>query len=138
MAFTEPRLGCGAAIIVEGRILLLKRLTEPEAGCWGMPGGKVDLYESAAAATQREIKEEIGIEIDAADLLCLVEQIDEERGAHWVAPVYLVTAFMGAPRIVEPEKHGGLAWFPLDALPDALTCPIRGALRSWYYRQTAG
>lgn len=130
MAFTEPRVGCGAAIVIGGRILLVQRLTEPEAGCWGLPGGKVDLFETAATATEREIREELGIGITCRELLCLVDQIDEAGGQHWVAPVYLVTSFTGIPAILEPEKHGGLDWFPLDALPERLTCPTVVALRS--------
>lgn len=135
MAFTEPRVGCGAAIVVDGRILLIQRLTEPEAGCWGLPGGKIDLFEAAPAATAREIEEELGIAIDPSDLLCFVDQIDDVAGTHWVAPVYLVTAFSGEPRIVEPEKHGGLGWFALDALPAALTVPTRVAVRALRARE---
>jgi len=121
MSFTEPRVGCGAAIVVDGRLLLIERLTEPEAGCWGLAGGKVDLFEAVPAAVEREVLEEIGIGIRADDLLCIVDQIDEPRGSHWVAAVYLVTRFTGEPTILEPHKHGGMAWFPLDALPSPLT-----------------
>ena len=128
MVFTEPRLGCGAAIVIDGRILLVRRLSDPEAGCWGLPGGKVDLYETVAAAVEREINEELGIEIKAGKLLCLVDQIDKLKGEHWFAPVFLVTKFTGDARIVEPDKHGGLAWFPLDAVPDALTRSTSEAL----------
>ena len=120
MNSSEPRVGCGAAIIKEGKILLLQRLTQPEAGSWGLPGGKVDLYETAARATQREVMEEIGIGIEALDLLCLVEQIDATQGQHWVAPVYLVTSFTDRPAIAEPNKHGGLAWWPIDQPPNPL------------------
>jgi 8-oxo-dGTP diphosphatase len=126
----EPRLGCGVAIVVDGRILLLKRRTDPEAGCWGLPGGKVDLYETAAHAAEREIREELGIGIAATTLLCLVDQIDQARGEHWFAPVYLVRTFTGEPVIVEPDKHDGLAWFPLDAPPEGLTVPTIAALRA--------
>jgi 8-oxo-dGTP diphosphatase len=135
VAFTEPRLGCGAAIVVGGRILLLLRLTEPEAGCWGLPGGKVDLYETVSAAVEREIREELGVAIEAKTLLCLVDQIDAARGHHWFAPVYLVTTLIGEPRIVEPEKHGGLGWFAIDAVPDALTYPTVVALHTLRERQ---
>jgi ADP-ribose pyrophosphatase YjhB (NUDIX family) len=121
MAYTEPRLGCGAAIVADGRILLVRRLSDPEAGRWGLPGGKVDLYETVIAAVEREIREELGIAITAGKLLCLVDQIDRLQGEHWFAPVFLVSTFTGEPKIVEPHKHDGLAWFPLEALPDALT-----------------
>ena len=128
MTFSEPRVGCGAAIVLDGRILLLLRRTEPEAGCWGLPGGKVDLFEPAARACEREIAEELGIAIVADTLLCHADHIDRTRGLHWAAPIYLVTTFAGEPCLMEPEKHGGLDWFPLDALPAKLTTPTRAAV----------
>ncbi len=123
-------MGCGAAIVVEGRLLLLRRSTEPEAGSWGLPGGKVDLFETAAAATAREIHEELGIAIVPIDLLCLCDHIDETNGVHWVAPIFLLTAFLGEPHIREPQKHDGLQWFALNALPSPLTSPTLSALRA--------
>jgi len=125
---TEPRAGCGAAIIIDGRILLIRRLRAPEPGHWGLPGGKIDLFEPAAIATAREIREELDIGIDCRDLLCVVDLIDEAAGTHWLSPVYLVREITGTPRNLEPEKHDGMAWFPLDALPAPLTTPTRVAL----------
>jgi ADP-ribose pyrophosphatase YjhB (NUDIX family) len=134
MTQSEPRAGCGAAIIVAGRILLLRRKTAPEAGAWGLPGGKIDLFETAAAATRREVHEELGIVIDPVDLLCFVDQIDRAGGTHWVAPVYLVRDFDGTPTNREPAKHDGPRWFALDALPAFLTTPTRGAIAAWAAR----
>jgi ADP-ribose pyrophosphatase YjhB (NUDIX family) len=130
----EPRVGCGVAIIVESRILLLKRATEPESGCWGLPGGKIDLFETARAAARREVAEELGIVIEPGELLCFVDQIDRAGGTHWVAPVYLAEAYAGTPRIVEPEKHAGLDWFALDALPAPLTTSTIAAMATWRAR----
>lgn len=124
----EPRAGCGAAIVQDGRILLLRRLTDPEAGCWGLAGGKIDLFEPAEAAMRREVAEELGITVGAVDLLCFVDQIDRAAGTHWVAPIYRVLTFTGEPRNVEPTKHEGPVWFALDAVPEALTTPTRVAL----------
>ena len=126
----EPRVGFGAAIVVDGAILLLRRLTEPEAGCWGLAGGKIDLFESAADAMRREVKEELDIVVETAELLCFVDQIDRAAATHWVAPIYRVLRFTGTPRNVEPGKHEGPRWFPLAALPDALTTPMRAAVRA--------
>lgn len=123
-----PRAGCGAAIVAGGRLLLLRRLTEPEAGCWGLPGGKIDLFETAESAMRREVAEELGIVVGEAELLCCVDQIDRAAGTHWIAPVFLVRRFTGTPSNIEPAKHDGPAWFPLDALPTALTTPTRAAL----------
>lgn len=122
------RVGCGAAIVVDGRILLLRRPTRPEAGCWGLPGGKIDPFETAEAAMRREVLEELGITLGPAELLCFVDQIDRVEGTHWVAPVYHVRDVIGTPTNREPTKHEGPAWFPLDALPEALTTPTRVAI----------
>ncbi|WP_279479954.1 NUDIX domain-containing protein [Aureimonas sp. SK2] len=141
MSTREPRLGTGAAILRDGRLLLIRRRREPEAGAWGLPGGKVDLFERAAEAAEREVLEETGLAIAARDLLCVVDQIDRDAGHHWFAPVYLVEDASGEPRIVEPDKHDGLDWFALDALPEPLTAPTLGALpalRERLSRRSAG
>ncbi|UUD62258.1 NUDIX domain-containing protein [Pseudomonas seleniipraecipitans] len=123
----QPRLGCGAAIVQAGRLLLVRRLREPEAGCWGLPGGKVDWLEPVEQAVRREIEEELAIRLTVLNLLCVVDQIDPARGEHWLAPVYLADAFEGEVRNVEPEKHGDIGWFPMDNLPEPLTVATRRA-----------
>lgn len=122
----RPEAGCGAAILDdEGRLLLIQRLREPEAGAWGLPGGKIDFGERAADTARREILEELGIEIELTGLACIAETIDAGDGRHWVAPVYDARIVSGAPEVLEPEKHGGWGWFALDALPEKLTSPVR-------------
>jgi ADP-ribose pyrophosphatase YjhB (NUDIX family) len=116
-----PRAGCGAAILRDGKLLLIRRLKAPEAGCWGLPGGKIDPFETVQAAVRREVLEELGIELIGEQLLCVADQIERERREHWIAPVFLARAFIGEPRICEPEKHSALGWFALDSLPQPLT-----------------
>jgi ADP-ribose pyrophosphatase YjhB (NUDIX family) len=116
-----PRVGCGAAILRDGRLLLVQRRRMPEAGHWGLPGGKVDPYETIPDATAREIFEELGLRIVADRLLCVIDQIDRNRGEHWVAPVYQVEDFEGEPAIQEPEALAALGWFAPDELPEPLT-----------------
>ncbi len=123
----EPRLGCSAAILRDGKLLLIKRLRSPEADHWGLPGGKVDLLETVEYAVKREIDEELGIQLGDVELLCVVDLIDADGPEHWVAPVYLATQFKGDPHLVEPEKHSDFGWFALQDLPEPLTESTRVA-----------
>jgi 8-oxo-dGTP diphosphatase len=122
MTAHKPEAGCGAAIRdVTGRLLLIQRLREPEAGAWGLPGGKIDFGEPATVTARREIAEELGIEIEILGLACIAETIDKGDGRHWIAPVYEARITSGEPKILEPEKHGGWGWFDPGALPSPLT-----------------
>ncbi|MEZ5905195.1 MAG: NUDIX domain-containing protein [Geminicoccaceae bacterium] len=134
----RPGVGCGAAILRGDAILLIERLRPPEAGHWGLPGGKVDWLEPSLEATRREVQEELGIRLLDPVFLCMVDLIDRAEGHHWVAPVFLARTYEGEPRLLEPEKHGGLDWFPLDRLPAKLTTPTRAALAALAGRPLAG
>lgn len=124
-----PRVGCGAAIVRDGRLLLVKRLTPPEAGSWSLPGGKVEFGERVADAVRREIEEEIGVEIALKRLLTVVETPDVD-GQHWVAPVYLARLVAGEPRNCEPTKHESVEWFTLGEPPARLSAAARAAFAS--------
>lgn len=125
-----PRVGCGAAILHEDRLLLVLRRRAPEAGHWGLPGGKLDLFETVAEAAIREIAEELGIAITLTRLLCVVDQIDRDRDTHWVAPVFLATITAGTPAIQEPHALADWGWFPLTSLPTPLTEATRQAVKA--------
>jgi len=130
----QPEAGCGAAIEnAVGELLLIQRLREPEAGAWGLPGGKIDFGERAERAVVREIAEELGVEIALFGLAFLAETIDAGDGRHWVAPVYRAHILSGTPQLMELDKHGGWGWFAHDDLPDRLTTPTRQYLE-WLRR----
>lgn len=130
-----PRCGVGAAFIRDGRILLVQRLKAPEALHWGLPGGKIDWMESVEPALIREVAEELAVTIANLDLLCMAELVEPQTGEHWVAPVYLVGRWDGEPRNVEPDTHGAVAWYPLDALPERVTRATRAAIAAYHRRQ---
>jgi 8-oxo-dGTP diphosphatase len=114
-------------VVREGRILLVQRLTAPEAGAWSLPGGKVDFLERAEDAAAREILEETGLRIALDGLLCLVQMIGID-GQHWLNPVYRARVLSGVARVMEPTKASGLDWFALDAPPSPLSLAAREAL----------
>lgn len=63
------RMGAGAIIVDdEGRVLLVNPTYKPE---WEVPGGVVELGESPAQACRREIAEELGLDVQPGELLCV-------------------------------------------------------------------
>jgi 8-oxo-dGTP diphosphatase len=126
-----PEAGCGAAIFDDaGRLLLVQRLTEPESGAWGLPGGKIDFGEPARETARREIAEELGIDIEVTGLACIAEILDGGDGRHWVSPIFYARVVSGTPCLMEPEKHGGFGWHRLDTLPTPLTTPTLALLNA--------
>src|ERR1035437_1609857 len=47
----------------EGELLVCRRANDPAKGTLDLPGGFVDLYESAEEALKREIKEELNLDL---------------------------------------------------------------------------
>ena len=124
----RPRIGCGAAIIdAHGRILLVKRRRQPEAGHWGQPGGKLDWGESARACAEREILEELRITVVAGPVLCVTDMITQD--SHWVAVTYRADGCVGEPAIQEPDALETWGWFALNDLPSPLTLATQDAVR---------
>lgn len=57
------------------RVLITRRALDTHyGGFWELPGGKVEEGETPSLALIREFKEELGIEISKAHLLCKISQ----------------------------------------------------------------
>jgi ADP-ribose pyrophosphatase YjhB (NUDIX family) len=66
----EPRFTVTAGAVVtdeEGRILLLSHVFRPGAG-WGIPGGFMEKGEQPEEAIRRELREEVGLELERAEI----------------------------------------------------------------------
>ena len=79
------------AVIInfDGEVLLTKRSIPPFLGQWVMPGGKIDLGESMIKAVQREVFEEVGLEVEVQNLLDAFEHVTPgEDRYHFVILYY--------------------------------------------------
>lgn len=93
-------VGVGAIIYEQDQILLLKRLKEPEADFWSIPGGAVNFNETIEDAIKRELKEELSVESEIITLLGVSNHILPEAETHWVSPIFLVKIISGNPEVM--------------------------------------
>ncbi|PWW22817.1 mutator protein MutT [Geodermatophilus normandii] len=71
---------------------------------WDFPGGHVEPGEDGAAALARELREEVGVTPREAEPVLTVDDGD----VHLV--LYVVRAWDGDPRDLQPDEHDELRW----------------------------
>ena len=73
----------------EGRILLIRRGTDPYEGYWALPGGFVEVGETLEEAAVREAEEETGLEVEIVRLVGVYSDPDRDPRGHNVSCAYL-------------------------------------------------
>jgi ADP-ribose pyrophosphatase YjhB (NUDIX family) len=109
---TQARFTAGVVGIVtdgQGRVLLVEHVFHPYCP-WGLPGGWVDRREHPARAVQRELKEELGLDVEVGRLL----HMDMNEPGH-LDFAYACRA-QGQVQSVSYELLG-YRWCGLDELP---------------------
>jgi 8-oxo-dGTP pyrophosphatase MutT (NUDIX family) len=105
-------------LVQQGKILLMRRTGSGYAdGRLGLPAGHVDLGETPTACAVREVAEELGIVLAAADLRpggTIFRNSQEPR----VDIFFTTRSWEGIPEIREPHKCTELVWADPAALPD--------------------
>lgn len=95
----------------KGKILLqLRQNTGYEDGSYSLPGGHVEQGETAIAALQREMKEELCIEFDSSDAVFAHVMHRKGDDHERIDFFFTVQQWLGAVTNGEPEKCGGLVW----------------------------
>jgi 8-oxo-dGTP diphosphatase len=123
-------------------LLQLRAGTGFRDGFWAAgAAGHVEAGESVHAAAVREAREELGIDLEPADLDPLTtmhrtstpEPIEQRADFFFAARTWA-----GTPSVREPARSAGLAWSPLDALPDPTVPHEESVLRLLAARRAGG
>lgn len=108
----------GAVLVVGGRALVTVRAREPEKGRIDVPGGFLHLEEHPIDGLKREVKEELGVEIDVS-----VDDCVQMEPHPYGAEGDMVLALGFRARLVEGDPRPGddvadIRWVTLDEVGD--------------------
>lgn len=134
--YLNPAVAAGTLVEEDGRIVLVKRRVDPQAGYWGLPAGYVEADESAEDAAIRETLEESGLQVALDDLLGVYSYGDQfnRRGV----------LILYAAHIVGGELRAGddaieAAFFAVHELPEDEQIAFRTHRRALYdWRRARG
>lgn len=114
--FQTPKLDTRAAVFQEDKILLVR---EVGTGRWSLPGGWVDVNQTIAGNTVKEVKEEAGLDVVPVRLIAL-----HDRNQHNMPPYAygICKAFMLCETIsgmfTKNSETDASGYFGLDELPE--------------------
>lgn len=126
-----------AILVRNGRVLLARRPAGKHLALkWEFPGGKVEPEEPPVAALIREIREELGCEIEVIEPLPSSRH-DYERGTIDLLP--FVCRLAGGSSEPHPHEHVAIDWVePADLLKHDLApadVPVVTGLFEWWRAQ---
>ncbi|HYN84716.1 MAG TPA: NUDIX domain-containing protein [Pyrinomonadaceae bacterium] len=119
----EPRFAVTAGGVVEderGRVLLLKHNFRKGSG-WGIPGGFLGKSESPEDALRRELREEVGLEVESARLVFA----RTHRRPQQVEIIFRCRADSSALSASESIEVVRAAWFARGEFPEGLSADQR-------------
>lgn len=125
-------------------LLMLRKGSGYYDGWYSVPAGHVDEGELPKQCIVREMKEELGIDLDMnqLELAHTMYRTGTDETGDRAEYFFVTTQWNGTPAIREPHKCDELRWFPITALPekmmhhvrDAVVCIEKGITYSEYTR----
>jgi ADP-ribose pyrophosphatase YjhB (NUDIX family) len=118
---SRPYLAVSAAIIRDGRILIVRRARPPAHGLFTLPGGGVEVGETLHEAVIREVREETALTVEPLALAGYREAIARDRdgtverhfvilpfAARWIAGDVALNEELAEARWLSPDELAGL------------------------------
>lgn len=101
---------------MQPKVLLVERGNEPFKGCWAIPGGFMNMDETAEQCAIRELKEETGLEVEVVRQIGTYSKVDRDPRGRTISVAYL--AVIDTEEDVRGQDDAAKAkWFPISDLP---------------------
>jgi len=79
--FDDPKVAVGVLVEKDGKVLLTRRVNDPEKGKWSLPAGFMDAHETPELAAERECLEETGLHVKVTGLVDVLGGREHPSGA---------------------------------------------------------
>jgi ADP-ribose pyrophosphatase YjhB (NUDIX family) len=137
--YATPKMICRAAVFDDDQRILMVR--ETADGRWTLPGGWIDIGDSPADATEREVREETGYLVKATKLAALYDKRRHPHppGAHHAYLTFFLCDLLGGEPTTSVETSE-IAWVSENELPELSTGrATEGQIRRmWDHLRTPG
>ena len=122
VGYQTPKIDCRAAVFKEDRVLMVKE----RDGKWSLPGGWVDVDQSVADNTVKEVLEEAGINVTAEKIIAVQDGVKNNLGCSLGTVPYGVTKIFVLCRITDDNENEFVknietserGYFEIDNLPE--------------------
>ena len=115
--YVQLKVGAGALIEKDGRLLLLQRTQAPFQGCWNLPAGYVEADEAPLETAIRETYEETGLRVEVKGLVDVIFFADDPRG-NGIFILYACTPLGG--QLSASQEAVNPTFFAVSELPENL------------------
>ena len=92
----HPAVTVDGLVLVEGKLVAVRRGRDPFRGMPALPGGFVELGETTVEAVVREVREETGLETKVSRLVGVFSNPNRDPRGHTVGIAYALEATGGA------------------------------------------
>lgn len=115
--YPRPAVSADVVVLDGDSILLIKRLKDPFAGSWALPGGFMDMEEPADAAAIRELKEETGLVVESVKQVGAYSTVDRDPRGRVVTVAFFATASK-TDHFAAADDAADARWFSINKLPE--------------------
>ncbi len=118
----RPRVRVGVLLVRDGQVLLVQHRRDGNE-YWLLPGGGLEWGESIQECAERECKEELGLEVEAGDLVAVAESLPPHARRHILHLALRGRIVGGEERLGVEPRLAAMQWHPLDTWPDLVFFP---------------
>ncbi len=130
VVYLDPKVGAGAVVELDGKVVLVRRAMNPMRGHWSLPSGYVERDEAPDQTAVREMEEETGLRVAVDNLLNVYSFSHEGTGGRGVLVLYAAHVVGGHLRAGDDAAEVG-TYGPLELPEDIAFDTHIQALRDW-------